>query len=90
MNDIKLGISKSRGYENVDLEALCNEKTPQGGEKIKSVSAWNGEVSVRVSGMKEFNELLGRAEKEAQQLKNTIDELRDFRLKLSFYEETEK
>ncbi len=29
MNDIKLGISKSRGYENVDLEALRNEKTPQ-------------------------------------------------------------
>ena len=29
MNDIKLGISKSRGYENVDLETLCNEKTPQ-------------------------------------------------------------
>lgn len=29
MNDIKLGISKSRGYENVDLEELRNKKTPQ-------------------------------------------------------------
>ncbi len=29
MNDIKLGISKSRGYENVDLEEMRNEKTPQ-------------------------------------------------------------
>lgn len=33
MNDIKLGISKSRGYENVDLETLCNKKTPQDGEQ---------------------------------------------------------
>ena len=29
MNDIELGISKSRGYENVDLEELRNKKTPQ-------------------------------------------------------------
>lgn len=71
-----------------------NKKTPQEElsvkeveKKIKSVDAWNGEVSLRVSGMKEFNELLERAKKEAQQLNNTIDELSSFELKLNFYEE---
>lgn len=54
--------------------------------QIKNISAWNGEVSVQVSGMKEFNELLERAKKEAQQLNSTIDELSYFSLKLNFYE----
>ena len=52
-----------------------------------SVDTWNGEVSLRVIGMKEFNELLERAKKEAEQLNNTIDELSSFELKLNFYEE---
>ncbi len=59
-----------------------NKKTPQEElsvkeveKQIKSVDTWNGEVSLRVSGMKEFNELLERAKKEAEQLNNTIDEL---------------
>lgn len=71
-----------------------NKKTPQEElsvkeveKQIKSVDAWNGEVSLRVSGMKEFNELLERAKKEAEQLNNTIDELSSFELKLNFYEE---
>lgn len=38
MNDIKLGISKSRGYENVDLEEMCNEKTPQDGEEKQAIT----------------------------------------------------
>ena len=54
--------------------------------QIKNISAWNGEVSVQVSGMKEFNEFLERAKKEAQQLNSTIDELSYFSLKLNFYE----
>ena len=71
-----------------------NKKTPQEElsvkeveKQIKSVDTWNGEVSLRVSGMKEFNELLERAKKEAEQLNNTIDELSTFELKLNFYEE---
>ncbi|MDB8574028.1 hypothetical protein [Turicibacter sanguinis] len=71
-----------------------NKKTPQEElsvkeveKQIKSVDTWNGEVSLRVSGMKEFNELLERAKKEAEQLNNTIDELSSFELKLNFYEE---
>ncbi len=43
MNDIKLEISKSRGYENVDLEEMCNKKTPQDGEQKntpKGVKVW--------------------------------------------------
>ncbi|MCU7195869.1 hypothetical protein [Turicibacter sanguinis] len=74
-----------------------NKKTPQEElsvkeveKQIKSVGAWNGEVSLRVSGMKEFNELLERAKKEAQQLNNTIDELSYFKLKLKFYENEKK
>lgn len=58
-------------------------------KQLKSVSAWNGEVLIRVSGMKEFDELLEKAKKEAQQLNNTIDELSSFALKLNFFTDEE-
>ncbi len=39
--------------------------------------------------MKEFDELLEKAKKEAQQLNNTIDELSSFALKLNFFTDEE-
>lgn len=51
MNDIKLGISKSRGYENVDLEEMCNKKTPQDGELKGDDKA----VHFNVNGVKMCN-----------------------------------
>lgn len=47
----------------------------------------NGCLNISVTNMEEFNLLLERAKKEAQQLNNTIDELSSFELKLNFYEE---
>lgn len=57
MNDIKLGISKSRGYENVDLEEMCNKKTPQDGEQ-KGGNKMEVKVSADVVSIEQLKDLV--------------------------------
>ncbi len=57
MNGIKLGISESRGYENVDLEALRNEKTPQDGE-LKGGNRMEIKVSTDVANVEQLKDLV--------------------------------
>lgn len=57
MNNIKLGISKSRGYENVDLEALRNEKIPQDGEE-KGGNKMEVKVSTDVANVEQLKDLV--------------------------------
>lgn len=57
MNDIKLGISESRGYENVDLEEMCNKKTPQDGE-LKGGNRMEIKVSTDVANVEQLKDLV--------------------------------
>ena len=56
--------------------------------KGRGTSAPTGVLSIRISNLSEFNELIEKARKEAEELEKTINRLQYFDLKIDFSEGT--